>query len=345
MADNFATPTDKGDQHVYSPANHRRRWWWRWHRWRWRWRRRRRHPSRSPALKHPFIRTSLRPDYYEYFPRFTAFELVRRLGRHGPAQATLLGRHDSLSLGERFSEEDLYAVLVGVGIASQVARAGTEALRGYREHASWLMPEGVINTSFKVPDSEVTWVSAPGIIALMLTQLRGQSPKNVLEIGAGVGLHAAALLKLDPEVSYTGVEPCHAAVEEAKRILPQVIPEAGTRAHFRLGLAQHVQPEPWDLVFSTCATPANMVERLAELSSTRPVLIQTPRPLTEEEFEAEPDDSWLKESRHSYQAYLEAGRFRNYMAISLYVVDENGRHTELETLYDVSFVPFEEKHA
>lgn len=288
-----------------------------------------------------FIQTDLRPDYYEYFPRFTRLELLRRRSNLSPGESGLLcgyNRIDDVDL----SLDDVESVLTRVGIEEGVARSVGRAFRTASALFPWLAT-GYPMDSKEVPETNgSTWISSPGVVALMIEQLHRYAGERILEVGVGTGVHAAALLSLMPRAHLTGVDPSHPAVDHARRLMSAMLPGKSGRWQLVVGAAQDMAPREWDTIYATCAQSWESLDALANLSSHRPLVIQAPRPLTEEEFDSESPRSWLRYRFGDYSTYLKPQNFRQYMSLTTFVVDEAGVRSRLNDLYDVTFVAMQE---
>lgn len=288
-----------------------------------------------------FIQTDLRPDYYEYFPRFTPLELRVRRSRLSLGESGLLCSYNRIEDG-RISSEEIEAVLARVGIEAAVAQSVGRTFGMAFALFPWLAT-GYPMDSREVPNTGgSTWISSPGVVALMIEQLYPYAGERILEVGVGTGVHAAALLSLRPRGHLTGVDPSHAALVHARQLVRAVLPSQAGSWQLIAGAAQDIAPHDWDTIYATCAQSWENLDSLARLSSHRPLVIQAPRPLTEGEFESESPHSWLRQSFGDYSMYLEPQNFRKYMALTTFLVDEAGVRSPLSDLYDLTFVPMQE---
>jgi len=233
--------------------------------------------------------------------------------------------------------DDLKAVLESVGVNSAVASAIREVDRSQFAPAT-RRGEAFLNASVPL-DGTSTWLSEPGVVALMVSQLRPYCGQQLLEIGMGTGYHAAVILSLLPEAHLTGVDPNPVALEVADKLMKRLGFES--RVSLVEGYAQSIPPSDWDTVYCTAASKYSPISLASEVSVRRPLVLQTPRALNRREYDSEPDDSWLKVKFGSYEEYMSRG-WREYLAITTYLITASEPPTELESIYDVTFVPFEE---
>lgn len=282
------------------------------------------------------IQTTLRPDYYEYFPALSLAELLTRSARLSPARATLLVPDHLASLGiaEDIATPDSIAdVFTFVGISASVANALRTVYHAYDEfngsQRAW------VNRSTHI--SGETWLSSPSIHALMLAQLEQcTTPQRVLEIGVGTGLQLAAFGLLHPAAHLVGVDVTPGMPKAAKAFAKSL----GVTLETHEDYAQRLKPQPWDLIYVTAAMRIEHVPTLARLSCHRPLYIQVPHSITPTEFIAEPNTSWLKRTFGTYCQYSQDQNYRRFLALSLFVVDHEELLTRQITLYDFTFVPY-----
>lgn len=301
------------------------------------------------------IQADLRPDYHEWFPFFSDKEMRVRLDRLPFARATLLsvpGIRQAIRIDHRCRQRlaefislpydsqrrELAAVLRQVGISSQVAEAIGRVPR------EKFCPPGTerycyLNTF--LPWNDGSCVSGPGIVALMLDDLLPIQGK-VAEVGIGSGYHAACLLEAcSGAVSVLGFETNSLYAEFGRECLVRAgypgveIIEANARAADIPGC--HV-----NAIYCTAAGSWDMNDPILQRLGDGGVF-QVVRPLTRSEFEGEPEISWLKRTYGDYDGYR-AGGWRRYACLST-SVRIDGCLTERSRLYDVSFVPLQDKPA
>ncbi len=108
-------------------------------------------------------------------------------------------------------------------------------------------------------------VSAPHMVAMMTSALQLQQGQKVLEVGSGVGYHAAIVKAVVGEGQVTSIEYLPELVELAQRNLEA----AGIHVDVREGDGADGCPEqaPFDAVYITCAVPQvpdSLVDQLKE---------------------------------------------------------------------------------
>jgi len=232
--------------------------------------------------------------------------------------------------------KDMSAVLGAVGIHPDVVRGIESVDRGLFVTAE-RSDVRLLNASLQLHDTP-TWLSAPGVVALMLDQLRDHVGERVLEIGVGTGYHAAVLLAMYPDVIFTGVDPNPVALEISQRNLHRL----GYRSRVTLveGSADDLRKSPWDTIYSTAALDEASLLMARGLSSLDEMFLQSPRALTKDEFESESSTSWLRDRFESHDAYLRDG-WREFLAITVYCASGRKFYPIGESVYDFTFVAYE----
>lgn len=287
----------------------------------------------------------LRPNYYEYFPIFSQEELAIRLTTMPYHIATLLGIENMLAsaslreglvglkkfleLGPGAQRDRLREVLAEAGVQNSAVTAVSSVDR-HRFVPEHFVPFAYVNCY--VPYSDNSCLSAPGLVALMLQGLPGTA-RCVLEIGVGSGYHAACVFELYHGAEVFGIEINRQYAQFGRSALRN----AGyDHINVRSGDAMDNPTELglFDVVYITAASrevPVALASLLRDGGS-----IQYVRALSAAEFHLERPQSWLKTTFHDHHAYLE--QWRRYCCIATAVQRFDGC-TEVEHLYDVTFVP------
>jgi|ERR1051326_18325 protein-L-isoaspartate(D-aspartate) O-methyltransferase len=297
------------------------------------------------------IKTDLRPDYYEIFPSFSREIIQQRLNLFPFHHATLLGLRNiitALSLAEgvefvkRFFKcqlSDHRAMLVEVlrrvGITARLSQAiGRVQREGFAppEYLSFCY----INHSLLFDN--LSCLSAPGLVALMIERLRPSRGHQILEVGIGSGYHAACLSEsLDNDCQIYGIELNHSYLEWGRSALLR----AGYDRIQTLdgdGCAGWPASIEFDRIYMTNSLirsfPPRLIEQLRDGG-----LIQGVRALDRKEFESEGDQSWLRKTFGNYDSYLN-GDWGSYCCL-VTCLKENNTLKEVDRLYDVTFTPFQ----
>lgn len=293
------------------------------------------------------LRVSLRPDYYEWFPRFSESEIRQRLQVMSFPSATLLtlsniktalrvsgdalgDLREFLSLPYEVQRRALSHVLRQVGLSKEACQAIEGVPREY------FAPPRLKRFSYLnafLPWNEDSGVSPPGTVALML-DLFPVNQGNVIEIGIGSGYHAACLaVRANGNIKIKGYE------------LNQLYAASGIKAVFLAGLDNliEISPEPlstsaWssggvDGIYMTASGDIPGILKLLNDGG----IIQRVRPIGEPEYLQEPPESWMKTRWETYEKYL-----RDWQKDYSVIVSERFSRGSLEVigrLYDVSFVP------
>lgn len=225
-------------------------------------------------------------------------------------------------------------VLQFVGIDREVSKALGRVYSAYEE----VNGEAIAWTNRSIEVGGGTWISAPGVVALMLSQIRPYSFESVLEIGVGTALHATAFRLIHPGSRITGVDP-----SPGMRARAAALGKSIGLGGFEIieGFAQDLPPRDWDLIYATAAMSFKDIQLAATLSNKRPLLLQAPHPITQSEFDSEPPTSWLKRTFGDYAGYIQSNSVRRYLAISTFLVDTHNEWSRVATTYDFTFVPYE----
>ena len=164
------------------------------------------------------IQTSLRPDFHQWFPVFTPEEMRERLSTMPFEVATLLSVRNirtALKIGSPLpylrylrqspeaKQEALAQVLRSRGIVDEIAAVVADGRHHYaRQHA-----QATAFMDRSLPVAGDTYLTSPGLVALMLTMSQGLKESPVVcEIGIGTGFHALCLARLTPGSFMLGVE-------------------------------------------------------------------------------------------------------------------------------------------
>lgn len=168
------------------------------------------------------VRKSLRPDFYEWWPRFTSRELTSRLSQLSFEDATHLTQHN-IQLAARLdpkstrvwwskylqhTEQERRAIsaklLSRVGVSDDVCRAFLSIDRS-SFFPTELQKYAYLNVSIWLNlDTNVTMF---GLQAMVCDMLRQVNPARIVEVGYGTGAQSALIRAQIPAVSYWGFEP------------------------------------------------------------------------------------------------------------------------------------------
>jgi protein-L-isoaspartate O-methyltransferase len=188
-----------------------------------------------------------------------------------------------------------------------------------------------------VPFSDGSCLSAPGLVALMIERLQVQSGQRILEVGCGSGFHAAWISELvDNDCTIVGAE-----INEDYGLLGRMaLHRAGySNIDLRLGDAEIVldTDERFDRIYLTAANQSGMPTFL-ETFLRDDGIIQYVRGINREEFESQPNDTWLPQTFGDFKGYI-SGDWRRFCCIATARKTCDGM-VEIDRLFDVSFVPF-----
>lgn len=314
---------------------------------------------RCVVISEVTIKTHLRPDYYEYFPLFSEAELDWRVKHLDVSAATLLVpsnlirlRNGTPAAFERWADQyraldtagrqlALHHVLSRVGIAEDVSTA----VAGVARHV-FVRPE-YIHLAFlnaTVPFDGASTATPPSLVALMLEAARG-AHDTILEVGIGSGYHAACWSALlGPDASITGYEVNTQYADFGRDALERAGVRNVSLINGDARGAEATERSQYSLVYMTCSAESSDVQPMVAQVRQGGVL-QIIRPVTEAEFDSEPQDSWLVRHYQDYSGYR-SGDWRAYTCIETselaagYTSDLRSRHI----LYDVRFVPMRHGH-
>jgi protein-L-isoaspartate(D-aspartate) O-methyltransferase len=302
-------------------------------------------------IKMASIRTNLRPDYYEFFPVFTEIELKHRVARLPFHLATLLGLRNvvlasRLSNGEESlrtflamnhinQRELLSDVLAFVGIQGTTVAAIRKVPRERFALASY-QPFSYLNHF--LPFDSTSCVTAPGLVALMIDRLQVTEGLKILEVGIGSGYHAACISEATNRQTYIiGVERAPTYARFGNRVLRElkftnidiVVGDASSRL-----FAKEVR---FDRVYVTSAEftgPPDVVRSMLTSGGR----LQFVRGISQQEFQSEPAESWLKSKYGRYDQYRSAD-WRKYCCLSTHNSYRRKLH-EIDRVFDVTFTPY-----
>lgn len=298
-------------------------------------------PDVGPRRDTWTLKTALRPDYYEYFPRFSPQELKSRLVRLPFHRATLLTEWNirearkisttaqlqfdrELLLSYQKQRQHLLEVLTAVGVSQSVTMAMSRVDRHNYVPYTY---RALAYLNAHIPIAPGTCLSPPGTVALMLDRLNIKPGSIVLEFGAGSGYHLACAAELTGRGGRTiGAD-----------LLPLNTVNVNKSPHQRITadlLYPPIRLESVDFLYTTCLV-SQRADKLRSVMTPAGTL-QIVEPLRATEYNTEPRDSWLRLSFSSYDEYLKALP-QQYACIREYArVD--GKFALIGSLYDVSFV-------
>jgi protein-L-isoaspartate(D-aspartate) O-methyltransferase len=301
------------------------------------------------------VKTHLRPDYYEWFPLFSAGDLSQRLNYLPMHLATLLGYENMVQLTTlpggadqvtRFlassfedQREMQRQVMRSVGVDALVADAVATVPR------EEFVPPGNRPFSYLnsyVPCADQSGLTGAGLVALMLASLPHRRLERIVEVGCGSGYHAACLAALRPgAIHYTGFE-IDPDVCRFGRSRVLAVPFAS--AEVICGDALQFEEAARD-ADALVATASAIGIAGSSLAWNLPVgaTLQEVRAITAKEFESEPAGSWLRSQFVDHPRYL-AGEWRRYCCIATSTRLSDG-FDEQNVLYDVRFVPLRSANA
>jgi protein-L-isoaspartate(D-aspartate) O-methyltransferase len=295
------------------------------------------------------IKTNLRRDYYEYFPHFEDVDLWNRLKIYPEHIATMLNVQSLSRLATQFSRKDavvnflsspfdeqrlkLCEILSRVGISSKTI-AGIGRVKREVFCPSSLRPYSYTNESLQF--DSLSCVSAPGLVGLMIDALDVERGHLILDIGSGSGYHAACIsesvdndchiygVELNPEYFHFGQD----SLSQLKYSNIQVI-----NKDICEGLESNIL---FDRIYIAASFfdgfPEHLLNHLKDGG-----LIQFVRAISQEEFNSEPSNSWLKKTFTDYDGYM-TGNWRLYTC--LVTAKKMGEAVlEESRLYDVTFTP------
>ena len=239
----------------------------------------------------------LRPDYYDYFPTFACDELGQRLESLPFHIATMLGLNNLRRAAEHplgreglrtyFSRSKsvqgnlLQDVLINAGISSRVASA---IGRVPRERFALPQFHQFSYLNHYLPFSMSSCVSAPGLVALMLEQLRIEPEQHLVEIGIGSGYHAACASEVVQNVcSIAGWDLNRRYIEFGTAILNSLGYE-NIAVNEGNGLSENMRTELCDRLYVTAASFDGLPPELIR-SFHHGLRLQFVRAITRTEFE------------------------------------------------------------
>jgi protein-L-isoaspartate(D-aspartate) O-methyltransferase len=296
------------------------------------------------------VKTFLRPDFYEYFPKFSSFDISNRLSWANFSKATLLSvanietglRTEFLSsnIVRSFLEsspecqiQQMTEVLSSVGIRKTVV----DAIRKVPRHfycPSRDTPFAYLDASLFFGD--FSCLSAPSIVSLMLDRLNPSRGMRILDIGCGSCYHAHCVSELcSNDCEICGLEINRDFLKLAESALAKTGLKTIKVSH---GDASKGWPDggKFDALYGAVAmengVPQTLLHQVIDGG-----FIQFTRPLTQGEFYSEPDKSWLRMTFDSFPDYS-----RSWRSFCCLVTGKRkgDQVVELDQLYDVSFVPF-----
>lgn len=297
------------------------------------------------------IYSSLRPDFYQFWPNFTDFELYERSKRLPFHLATLLLKNNIARYCEilkngrielqRFcflsndeKRNKLRDVIEFVGISkdssSAIARVPRHLfIRKELQAISYL--------NMSVPFSKECWVSMPGLVAIMLESMKTGIPNNnILEIGIGSGYHAACYLeRFGLNINLSGYEANFTYAEFGKNNLSISGYSQVKVLHDVFTIDQLPKFSNHDIII-TCAIQKEVADQLIEKFPTQ-ARLQIPRAINESEFKK--SNKFFKRKYGSYKHYLE-NWWKDYLCLSVYYKDSNSNIKTASNLYDLTFVPY-----
>jgi protein-L-isoaspartate(D-aspartate) O-methyltransferase len=286
--------------------------------------------------------------FEKVFPNLSSEELDRRLSSMPFHLATLLdpfhidlGMHSTIGkdafrayLGSSFETRQrlLADVLHTVGIPAEVA----DAVGAVKRHL--FVPAHYKELAYLnawIPLGYFSAITMPGLVAIMLSQLRPKRNQQILEIGIGSGYHAACVseftnnscqiygMEINDRVSELGAKNVAAAGYR------NIVTQNGSGLH-----AWSEGDKCFDCIYITAAfeqVPEPLLRQLAEGGT-----IQGPRPLTKEEFCEQVASSSTQTLSVDYNDYLK-GEWRNSVCVSTWRKQARGL-SEVARLLGVKFV-------
>lgn len=301
------------------------------------------------------VKTFLRPDFYQYFPKFSNIDLANRSSWADFTKATLLGLANierGLKIGLispnlvklflRSSKENQVTQLMEVLLSVGISRRAAKAVRNVPRHfycPAWNVQFAYIDASLFF--DQFSCLSAPSIVALMLDRINFERGMKILDVGCGSCYHAHCASEMcSNDCEIYGIDINSEFLELGKLALAK----SGLKTvQIKHGNALNGWPGArqgqFDVMYGAVALgktiPQKLIYQLKDGGT-----IQFTRPLTRKEFFSEPPKSWLRTTFASYSNY-----YRSWRKFGCLVTGQRqgAQIIELERLYDVTFVPFQKQ--
>ncbi len=178
-------------------------------------------------------------------------------------------------------------------------------------------------------------LSAPGMVAIICDMIPLDAEGMAIELGAGTGYHTLVVAHRNKGLRIIGYEPVATLYQKARQAFVHS-DCCRVKAMNDAWAEQTKIPGNVALAFQTYVNPNGFYGNLFYSLDAAGVYI-LPRPLTQQEFETQPADEWLRSISSTYQEYLARG-YRHSCAL-VRLRNNNGVLLEDQRLYAVTFVP------
>tara|TARA_R110002124_G_C8972718_1_gene515352 strand:+ start:1971 stop:2993 length:1023 start_codon:yes stop_codon:yes gene_type:complete len=253
----------------------------------------------SDILRAASVRKQLKPDFYDYWPRFTTDAILRRVEKYGVSNGTLLTFQNLMKLNilnpdvvrdwfslrkdhcAKSNWNDLLNVLKRVGVSERVVRTFQETPRDN------FLPQKLQKFSFLNHSISIyrdTNITMPGLTAILLDRLSSLKPRRIVEVGAGTGYQLCLMSRFFDQNSILGFEPNKSDVCDALRGLPLAV-----------NVQQSIEPEYFDmenfrakdgdLIVFSCSIPRCDIWKLSRMSGRCNCAIVFSTPVSDVLFE------------------------------------------------------------
>lgn len=269
------------------------------------------------------LRQALRPDFFEWWPRFDPAELELRLQRLDVARATLLTVDNLWTLRHTWPDAfDMWREQFVRLDWEQKARIGAELLRGVgiaepvcaaheRVNRAAFLPErsralAFVNAS--APLSTASNATLFGLNAIVTETVLKICPTRIIEVGFGSGALAALICEtIGPSLGYIGYEPDTTLQPLWRNGCDSSPAVARAQVRWQPFDAQYFALEPGDLLLFSCAPPAALRRAVLHvLRLARDASVVMPWPLSRPMFDRHAKGllRWRGQAIERYEDYL-----------------------------------------